>query len=586
MAKMIPSVMSPNVKSDAERSVFSWFANAPGTEEWVVLHSLGLANHQAGRGEKKKLYAEIDFLVLAPRMGAFVLEVKGGRVWRDEGGLWNFKNRYDNIDRDPEGPFTQVKNNGFSFMKDLKKRLDRNHNHLNNMLFYFGVMFPDFTYEASSSEEEQWQIFDDRNDGNVARYIQTLFQGAKRKREAIYGPLPREALPTVQDVNYISELLRGEFDKTVSLRARLKHAQDQHIALTKKQYKCLDRLEYNPRMLIRGGAGTGKTLLALEETKRATIRGQRVGLFCFNRNLGAWLKAEIETDKEFPHPVFCGRFHKYAYDLAKNAGLLEKRENVGSEEFAREVLPKLALDALRETGPQFDWIIVDEVQDLMLPQYLDVLDACLVGGMEQGRWTFFGDFSMQAIYTGETEGQMMSRLGDRGPFSDYLLDENCRNTKQIGEVICTATEYVPPMEDWIRVNGSPVDQIPNASKQKMAEKLDDLLSKLRISGVAPEKITILSPSAWDKSIASMVVNHRVFSEYDPKNRRGISFCTVQGYKGLENDVIILTDISSFSNKQLMYVALSRACAMLYILETEQAFDEYNRLLIRRVRNNG
>lgn len=42
MAIMIPSVISPEVKSSAERKIFEWFQNALGTDKWIVLHSLGI----------------------------------------------------------------------------------------------------------------------------------------------------------------------------------------------------------------------------------------------------------------------------------------------------------------------------------------------------------------------------------------------------------------------------------------------------------------------------------------------------------------------------------------------------------------
>ena len=61
-----------------------------------------------------------------------------------------------------------------------------------------------------------------------------------------------------------------------------------------------------------------------------------------------------------------------------------------------------------------------------------------------------------------------------------------------------------------------------------------------------------------------------------------TFCTVQGNKGLENTVIVLTDIEDFSSEKLMYVGLSRACSGLFILESEAAKREYEELLIRRL----
>lgn len=79
MAIMIPSVISPEVKSNAERRIFEWFKAAPETDNWIVLHSLGIATHN------RVIYGETDFLVLAPNLGIFALEVKGGRVRRSAG---------------------------------------------------------------------------------------------------------------------------------------------------------------------------------------------------------------------------------------------------------------------------------------------------------------------------------------------------------------------------------------------------------------------------------------------------------------------------------------------------------------------
>jgi hypothetical protein len=47
MSRMIPSQLSPEIISNAERKVFAWFRDAPETEGWVVLHSLGIANHRS-----------------------------------------------------------------------------------------------------------------------------------------------------------------------------------------------------------------------------------------------------------------------------------------------------------------------------------------------------------------------------------------------------------------------------------------------------------------------------------------------------------------------------------------------------------
>ena len=114
MATMIPSVISPEVKSNAEKRIFEWFKNAPNTDDWIVLHSLGISNHN------KVLYGETDFFVLAPGMGLFALEVKGGRVKR-QNGIWYFTNKYGKTDSKERGPFDQAKDGAFSIIDAIKR---------------------------------------------------------------------------------------------------------------------------------------------------------------------------------------------------------------------------------------------------------------------------------------------------------------------------------------------------------------------------------------------------------------------------------------------------------------------------------
>ena len=87
MAKMIPAALSPAVKSPAERKIFEWFKNDPMTKDWVVFHSLGIENHQT------VIFGEIDFLVAASDQGVFALEVKGGRIRRED-GVWVYTDKY------------------------------------------------------------------------------------------------------------------------------------------------------------------------------------------------------------------------------------------------------------------------------------------------------------------------------------------------------------------------------------------------------------------------------------------------------------------------------------------------------------
>ena len=74
MAKILPPYIDKACKSAGEKMIFEMFKNESFTKDWIILHSLNLSQHT------RRLYGEIDFLLLIPGAGIFVMEVKGGDV--------------------------------------------------------------------------------------------------------------------------------------------------------------------------------------------------------------------------------------------------------------------------------------------------------------------------------------------------------------------------------------------------------------------------------------------------------------------------------------------------------------------------
>ena len=521
--------------------------------------------------------------MLAPGLGVFALEVKGGRVGR-ENGVWYFTNRYGETNSRSRSPFEQAKDGVFSIIDAIKRRTDSGHCHVGNVLFGYGVMFPDIEFTASDIEEAQWQAFDSRDGKNVQQFIRRLSDGARTKWEALYGSNSGSRLPDSADVTYMASLLRGDFDCAVSLRVQLQNADNALIALTKEQYRCLDQLDDNPRCMIYGPAGTGKTLLAIEDVKKSVARGERVALFCFNSNLADWLSNYFAAMPDTLHPGYVGTFHKYMTQVAKKAGILPAypRDPDKVQQFYQKDLPGAAASALLDGGEQFDKIVVDEAQDLICDPYLDVMGDCLRKGLPRGRWTMFGDFSMQAIYSDGVSGkEMIEKLEQQTAFIRFKLTMNCRNTKPICREIETITGFRAPDDLWTKVDGPPVQYITWSTMEEQGIKLKSLLERLADAQINPEEITILSPRKREDSVVSMLEGC-IVKDFRVPSGMYTTFSTIQAYKGLENTVVILTDIEGFSMDKLMYVGLSRACSGLFILETTAAKNEYNSLLMRRV----
>ena len=208
MAKMIPAEISPDIKSNAEKRIFTWFRDDPKTKDWIVLHSLGIVNHG------KCIFGEADFVVLVPRMGMYILEVKGGRVSRND-GEWSFTNRFDETNSKSRGPFDQAREAGFSIAKTIAEKCDSAHSRLKQLFWGYGVMFPDIEYETVSCDEAAWQVFDSKSDASMYNYIFRLFDGTKKRmKESMlsfagrnFSSIIEEKLPVSDAVRDFSALL-------------------------------------------------------------------------------------------------------------------------------------------------------------------------------------------------------------------------------------------------------------------------------------------------------------------------------------------------------------------------------------------
>lgn len=556
MARMLPNQLDRESTSPAEQKVFEGLSGAAGTEAWWGLHQLYLPRHD------RQVCGEIDFVVLAPRLGVLCLEVKGVRQVRREGGVWYLGRQ----DGEARGPFRQASDGKSSLFERVRRG---NPSAVEGVPWWHAVCFTDveFTIEPVSDEWNDWEVIDARflvKHGSLER---GLVEGTKRALHCA-GELLRARGVRIAPGDFSEErcgqlarLLRPDFEYSMSVRTRNELADAEVRRYTEDQFQALDQLADNPRTLFRGSAGTGKTFLAMEAARRARAEGRKVLLVCYNRAFGEWLGGQV---RDLGPEVEALTVHALMARIARSRGHEVPRDP--APEYWEEELPQQALDAVLDgaVDRQYDTLIVDEAQDLAKEQPMAVLDLLLDGGIGGGTWAMFGDFGPQNLFGGLSL-QGMRDLLDKSFGASHVvcaLQTNCRNTRPIAAVAqqLGATYRVVRRQD--AANAPEV--IRYATREDQARRLEGCLDSLWDYGYRGTHMVVLSlrrESAVVHQIAADPWRQRLVPYAPGLSKQQVPYTTVHAYKGLETHQVVITDLEppiTERELQLLYTGITRA----------------------------
>ncbi len=560
MINFVPPYLGDEVKSNAERKIFDLLHNL-NFDNAVVIHSLGLPRH------KSKIYGEIDFVIIC-ELGIACLEIKGGGVSCNN-GKWSFTDRYGKENTKTEGPFEQITTAMFSLRQRIQKQFANNYK-IKNTNFASGVMFPDieFNYEGQSIIPEI--IYDLKSETNdITQFVKNIFsywikQNPKVNKDNLIK-LSRS------DIDSIKEFLRGDFGFIPPLNEYVDTIEKHLLKLTEEQYYILDALSQNERLMIEGAAGTGKTLLAIEYAKRQAMAGNRTLLLVYNSNLAKSLKKNENDMLTIEH--YHGLISNYIPITSSTNDYFEKE------------LPDLFYQRLCLGGiAKYDYIIIDEAQDLLKPTFLLCVDELLKGGISEGKWCLFFDCN-QNLYNDEiSDGfEMLSCYN----VVKCKLQYNCRNTRPIALTNSLITHL--PAAKILKEDGDNVEYITYENDKEFALKLSSLIKKYKFNSFNLNDITLLSSVTYLKSIIaeSKALEH-VCEVSTPNNpaKGNVVFSTIQGFKGLEAKIVIITDIDKIilsQFKKILYTGISRAKVNLYIFCTPEIKEKLDNLYMAGVK---
>ena len=493
---------------------------------------------------------EIDLLVAWPGVGLAAIEVKGGHITR-QGGAWlqgsgDARHRID--------PFAQVQGARHSLTALLLRRGSAAGRARAAHLVAFPHTFVPATWEISEAPRD---LIVDR--GGLAEFA---FRVKRAIEEHGSGHAPLEP----DDVEQLVDVLAGGLPGQIEVLARAAEQEDRIDQMTRDQARLLDHLGHFRRLKVVGGAGSGKTWMALEQARRLARGGERVALLCYSRGLGRYLERVTQQWPPRERPAFVGLFHELPIAWGAERG--SDNDSDYWESGLPVLLGELATD--RPASELFDSVVVDEGQDfgdLWWPS----LVLCLRDPIHGGLFVFMDEAQ-----------RVFSRHGiapiDLPPVT---LDENLRSTKQIAQVFgAFADDPVRPRG----ATGGPV-RLVDASFDEVVALADDAVEALLDEGWQPGQIALLA-TGHRHPAQTNAVDHGGYAAYWDDFFAGtdVFYGHVLGFKGLERTVVVLA-VNGFNDleraRTMLYTGMSRARLLLVVIGPREHIERAGGEAVRR-----
>src|ERR1700752_272734 len=353
-ARMWPAVPPRQVRENslraAEVKIYDLLASALG-KGWVIFYSrpwLGLTSS----GEEKD--GECDFVVMHPAHGYLALEVKGGAISYDPGtGQWRSTDR-NRIRHNIKNPLRQAVASKHELLRQVKNQKSWPGRFIRQR---HGVVFPDTeTPPRNLGADGPREIFCCRDDlPNIAGWIKDRLSGGTEDDLGADG------------IRAFEELLASPFLLRVPLGHYLDDDEQAIAALPPQQYHMLDAVGHLNRVAAGGGAGTGKTIVAMEDATRLARRKLKTALICLSEPLAAHLRERMS--KAVPE-VGVWSLAGLCLELAGQAEVPYTAAS-GVEKGIEALLQAVRIKPML----RFDAIIVDEAQDFRTHWWVAIEEA-------------------------------------------------------------------------------------------------------------------------------------------------------------------------------------------------------------------
>lgn len=373
--------------------------------EWDVWHDLKLPEHSDNFNYYKKTSSQIDFLILC-KHGLLVLEVKGGPISTKDNNFFYGKN-FD----------TPIKQNPFKQAEGYKYTLKDNIlNNLKGCFFCEATAFPhvDYPFESKLIDNKLlWTTYLAKNyEGSIEKFLLNVFDYSKSKHQKHfrnytdvttkeYVAIKKILSPIIGDRNHLNTINTLEW-------------------LGIQNIEILDGLYKNPRIIIEGPPGSGKTTIAKAFIDKQL--GKRGIYLCWNNLLMHFTKSLFDERKLLSN-VEVTTFFRF---FQKHNPVIdyEKLSRFTEDEFydlVKETILKLEQE--NKLIP-YDFIVIDEAQDLFdkgLDLFINSFSGYNGKGLQNGNSLILYDIDQSYSNSGRNVSELADLISEY--YSHFKLNE-------------------------------------------------------------------------------------------------------------------------------------------------------------------
>lgn len=491
---------------------------------------------------------EIDLFVIWPGVGTAVLEVKGGQVSLDRG-------RWMQSDRDGahemRNPVAQAQRAKHILLDYFEDRLP-SFGGIGRTVHLAVLPYTTLPADFSAPDAPRELVID--STGMAA--IPGRIADALRRQGGDHGAVTRTGADiAVKNLLATHTAIRNQQD-------RARELEDEGNQLTAEQHRVLELLSYQRLAQITGGAGSGKTHLAMLKARGLARAGYRTALLCYSRGLARDFELQSRTWPEAERPAYVGMFHELAHWWGSDTHEPEGGRDAISH-YYEEVLPRHLVEVAGALPQEqrFDAVVVDEAQDFS-DVWWEALNASVTDPDEALLWVFT-----------DQHQRVFDREGDAPiTLSPFPLFDNLRNTPEIAGTFGSLS----PVRQRTRLgSGAPV-RFVDVDPEDVLDRADDAVLALAEEGWKDGQIALLTTGSRHP-LQVEAVEYNGWDAYWDGFFAGedVFYGHVRGFKGLERSVVVLA-VNSRAGwdraAEMLYVGMSRARSLLVVVGPREEIE--------------